>query len=106
MRYFARLAQRVVHWPTTQTQAGKLYDVDVRLRPDGGNCRGVWMRSPSTSASAPDLGDAALVRACPIAGDAATMERFAAVRAQLLARPRDANSCRAGDRHACAGVPN
>ncbi|HEX6833525.1 MAG TPA: bifunctional [glutamate--ammonia ligase]-adenylyl-L-tyrosine phosphorylase/[glutamate--ammonia-ligase] adenylyltransferase, partial [Rudaea sp.] len=35
-RYFARIAQRVVHWLTTQTHAGKLYDVDVRLRPDGG----------------------------------------------------------------------
>ena len=35
-RYFARIAQRVVHWLTTQTRAGKLYDVDVRLRPDGG----------------------------------------------------------------------
>jgi glutamate-ammonia-ligase adenylyltransferase len=53
-RYVARLAQRVVHWLTVQSHAGRLYEVDVRLRPDGG--KGMLVvastRSPTTSASA------------------------------------------------------
>jgi glutamate-ammonia-ligase adenylyltransferase len=34
-RWYARLAQRVVHLLGTLTRAGRLYEVDVRLRPDG-----------------------------------------------------------------------
>jgi len=34
-QYFIRLAQRVVHSLTTLTGGGSLYEVDVRLRPDG-----------------------------------------------------------------------
>jgi glutamate-ammonia-ligase adenylyltransferase len=91
-RYFARLAQRVVHWLTTQTQAGKLYDVDVRLRPDGG--KGLLVVGLDAFADyqrerAWIWETQALVRARPIAGDAATMARFAAVRAGLLARSRE-----------------
>jgi len=33
--FFARLAQRLVHFLTTQTGSGALYDVDTRLRPSG-----------------------------------------------------------------------
>ncbi len=36
MRWYARLAQRVVHWLSAPTRGGKLYEVDTRLRPDGG----------------------------------------------------------------------
>ena len=34
-RWFARVAQRVVHWLTTPARAGRLYEADTRLRPDG-----------------------------------------------------------------------
>jgi glutamate-ammonia-ligase adenylyltransferase len=34
-QYFARLTQRLVSAMTTQTNYGKLYDVDMRLRPSG-----------------------------------------------------------------------
>jgi len=37
MRFFARLAQRLMHYLTTQTSSGKLYEVDMRLRPSGGS---------------------------------------------------------------------
>jgi glutamate-ammonia-ligase adenylyltransferase len=93
VRYFARLAQRVVHWLTAQTQAGKLYDVDVRLRPDGGKgllVVGLDAFAEYQRARAWIWEIQALVRARATAGDAATMARFAAVRAELLARPRDA----------------
>jgi glutamate-ammonia-ligase adenylyltransferase len=93
-RYFARLAQRVVHWLTTQTRAGKLYDVDVRLRPDGG--KGLLVVSLDAFAEyqrerAWIWETQALVRARPIAGDAASIAQFTVVRAGLLARPREAN---------------
>jgi glutamate-ammonia-ligase adenylyltransferase len=35
-RFFARLAQRLIHYLTIQTSAGRLYEVDTRLRPSGG----------------------------------------------------------------------
>jgi glutamate-ammonia-ligase adenylyltransferase len=34
--FFARLAQRMLHFLTIQTSSGRLYEVDTRLRPDGG----------------------------------------------------------------------
>jgi glutamate-ammonia-ligase adenylyltransferase len=33
--FFARLGQRLVHLLTTHTRAGRLYEVDIRLRPSG-----------------------------------------------------------------------
>ena len=33
--FFARLVRRLVHFLTTQTDSGELYEVDTRLRPDG-----------------------------------------------------------------------
>jgi glutamate-ammonia-ligase adenylyltransferase len=97
-RYFARVAQRVVHWLTTQTHAGRLYEVDVRLRPDGG--KGLLVTSLDAFADyqrerAWIWEQQALVRARPIAGDAATMQAFSALRAQLLMRGRDADEVRA-----------
>jgi len=92
MRYFARLAQRVVHWLTTQTQAGRLYDVDVRLRPDGSKgllVVGLDAFFDYQRARAWIWETQALVRARPIAGDAATVARFVAARTDLLAQPRD-----------------
>lgn len=33
--FFSRLVRRLVHFLTTQTSSGELYEVDTRLRPDG-----------------------------------------------------------------------
>jgi len=33
--FFARVAQRVIHFLNTRTYSGQLYEVDTRLRPDG-----------------------------------------------------------------------
>lgn len=35
-RFFARLVQRLVHVLSVQTGTGRLYEIDMRLRPDGG----------------------------------------------------------------------
>ena len=92
-RYVARFAQRVVHWLTVQSRAGRLYDVDVRLRPDGG--KGLLVVSLEAFAEyqrdrAWIWEQQALVRARAVAGDAATAARFAERRAAVLAQPRDA----------------
>jgi len=92
-RYFARIAQRTVHWLTAQSHAGRLYEVDVRLRPDGS--KGLLVTSLEAFEDyqrerAWIWEQQALVRARPLAGDAAAMQRFAALRAQVLATPREA----------------
>jgi len=91
-RYYARIAQRIVHWLGMQSQAGRLYDVDVRLRPDGG--KGLLVVSMSGFADyqrerAWVWEQQALVRARPIAGDAALLERFRALRRTTLAQSRE-----------------
>ena len=91
-RYFTRLAQRVVHWLSTQTQAGKLYDVDVRLRPDGGKgliVAGLDAFAEYQRERAWIWESQALVRARAIAGDPGTNGKFAATRRELLMRPRE-----------------
>lgn len=36
-RFFARVAQRLIHFLTIQTSSGRLYEIDTRLRPSGGS---------------------------------------------------------------------
>jgi glutamate-ammonia-ligase adenylyltransferase len=96
-RYYARLAQRVVHLLGVLTRAGRLYEVDVRLRPDGS--KGMLVLSMDAyegyqreRAWTWEL--QALVRARALAGDAALGRRFERTRAELLATPRDAPAVR------------
>jgi glutamate-ammonia-ligase adenylyltransferase len=92
-RYGARLAQRTVHWLTTPTHAGRLYEVDVRLRPDGAKgplVVGLEAFAEYQRARAWVWETQALVRARPIAGDPELCGRFVATRAAMLARPRPA----------------
>ena len=96
-RWFARRAQRVVHWSTTPSRAGALYAIDTRLRPDGG-------KGPLVSAfdgfadyqraRAWTWEQQALVRARPVAGDAELGARFGALRRELLRAPRDDDAVR------------
>ena len=97
-RWSARLAQKIVALLGAPTGAGRLYDVDVRLRPDG--AKGLLV---STLASFEDYQrqrawtweHQALVRATAVAGDAALCAGFERVRAQTLALPRDPDTLRA-----------
>ncbi|RYD14882.1 MAG: bifunctional [glutamate--ammonia ligase]-adenylyl-L-tyrosine phosphorylase/[glutamate--ammonia-ligase] adenylyltransferase [Lysobacteraceae bacterium] len=91
-RWYARLAQRIVHLLGMLTRAGRLYEVDVRLRPDGS--KGMLVQSLDAYAGyqrerAWTWELQALVRARAIAGDAALSRRFALLRAELLAVDRD-----------------
>lgn len=96
-QFYARLGQRVIHMMTTQTASGTLYEVDMRLRPDGS--KGMLVRSLSSFA-AYQASDAwtwehqALVRARPVAGDPVLFRRFAEIRRDILCRERDPDALR------------
>ncbi len=93
VRWYTRLAQRIVHLLDVQTRAGKLYEVDVRLRPDGGKgllVLGMDAYEAYLRERAWTWELQALVRARAVAGDAALGGRFARVRNALLSAPRDA----------------
>lgn len=92
-RYFGRLAQRLVSLLGTVTGAGKLYDVDVRLRPDG--AQGMLVSSLESFADyqrqrAWTWEKQALVRARPIAGAEKVQAAFDRIRTETLRAPRDA----------------
>ncbi|HZX79593.1 MAG TPA: bifunctional [glutamate--ammonia ligase]-adenylyl-L-tyrosine phosphorylase/[glutamate--ammonia-ligase] adenylyltransferase, partial [Lysobacter sp.] len=91
-RWFARLAQKIVLLLGTTTGAGRLYEVDVRLRPDGGSgllvstlsAYGEYQRERAWTWE-----HQALVRARCVAGDEGLHAAFERVRAAALARARD-----------------
>ncbi|MEP6881821.1 MAG: bifunctional [glutamate--ammonia ligase]-adenylyl-L-tyrosine phosphorylase/[glutamate--ammonia-ligase] adenylyltransferase [Dokdonella sp.] len=86
-RYYARLAQRFVHLLTMLTRSGRLYEIDIRLRPDGG--KGLLVTSLDAYAAyqqerAWTWEHQALVRARVVAGDVALGRRFTEARARAL----------------------
>lgn len=90
-RWYARLAQKVMALLGAVTAAGRLYDIDVRLRPDGG--KGTLVSSLASYTEyqrerAWTWEHQALVRARGIAGDASLLADFERVRGDTLARPR------------------
>lgn len=94
-RWFARVAQKVVALLGAVTGAGRLYDVDVRLRPDG--AKGLLVSSLASYREyqrdrAWTWEHQALVRARFVAGDDSLGADFESVRAQTLSRPRDAHA--------------
>lgn len=97
-RYYARLAQKLVALLGTATAAGKLYEIDVRLRPDGAS--GLLVSSLASYADyqqtrAWTWEHQALVRARCVCGDAGLRAEFETVRAAALARARDGETLRA-----------
>lgn len=97
-RYFARLAQKLVSLLGAVTSAGKLYEVDVRLRPDG--AKGLLVSSVRSFEEyqrerAWTWERQALVRARPLAGDAGVTAAFERVRLDTLRQPRDGQQTRA-----------
>ena len=91
-RFFVRVAQRLIHFVTMRTADGVLYEVDARLRPDGG--KGMLVNSLNALAaylheSAWTWEHQALVRARVVAGERSVRERFEALRREVLQRPRD-----------------
>ncbi len=90
--FFTRLAQRVVHVLSAQTASGRLYEIDLRLRPDGDS----GMVATSLSAlrryqleSAWTWEHQALVRSRAIAGDEVLKRSFEVLRREVLSLRRD-----------------
>jgi len=110
---YARLAQRVNTWLTSLTAAGRLYDTDLRLRPDGAS--GLIVSSLEgfrqyQRESAWTWEHQALTRARFVAGEAALGAAFEAERDSILRQPRDAARLRTDiiemRRKMFAGHPN
>ena len=105
---FARVAQRIITWVTSHTAAGVLYDIDLRLRPDG--AKGLMVGSIAAFREyqlkrAWTWEHQALTRARACAGDPAAGARFEALRDELLALPRSARVSPRSS-HARRGAPS
>jgi glutamate-ammonia-ligase adenylyltransferase len=96
--FYTRLGQRIIHVLSTYTPSGKLYEVDMRLRPSGNS--GLLVSS-LTAFEKYQANEAwtwehqALVRARVVAGDGALGELFGQVRQRILTRGRDLDKLRA-----------
>ncbi|MFW5970246.1 MAG: bifunctional [glutamate--ammonia ligase]-adenylyl-L-tyrosine phosphorylase/[glutamate--ammonia-ligase] adenylyltransferase, partial [Halofilum sp. (in: g-proteobacteria)] len=95
--FFARLAQRIIHFLNTPTPAGVLYEIDTRLRPNGS--AGMLVSTLDAFAryqheNAWTWEHQALVRARMVVGDDTLAQRFEAIRAEILQRPRDPEALR------------
>ncbi|GAA5233867.1 bifunctional [glutamate--ammonia ligase]-adenylyl-L-tyrosine phosphorylase/[glutamate--ammonia-ligase] adenylyltransferase [Verticiella sediminum] len=90
---YVRLGRRIVSWLNSMTSSGRLYEVDLRLRPDGD--AGLVAATVSAFAryqreSAWAWEHQAITRARYAVGDAGVGARFEAIRRDVLLLPRDA----------------
>ena len=85
--YFVRFAQRLVHLLSMHSAAGRLYEVDMRLRPSG---KGGMLITSIEAFADYQRGEAwtwehqALLHARGVAGDAGLRQRFELLRVELL----------------------
>ncbi len=92
LSFYTRLGQRIIHIVNTQTLSGKLYEVDMRLRPFGNS--GLLVSSLAAfekyqENEAWTWEHQALVRARVVAGDETLGQAFEQVRQKVLQRSRD-----------------
>lgn len=85
--FFGRLVRRLVHFLTTQTGSGALYDVDTRLRPSGRS--GLLVTTVEAferyqEENAWTWEHQALLRARPVAGSAQVAREFERIRVTTL----------------------
>ena len=87
--FFLRLGQRIVHLLTMHSAAGRLYEVDMRLRPNG---KGGFLMTGIDAFEQYQHHEAwtwehqALLRARAVGGDGALCRRFEAVRKAVLCK--------------------
>ena len=110
---YVKLGRRMVSWLSTMTSSGRLYEIDLRLRPDGD----AGLLAVSVDAfeqyqmqHAWAWEHQAITRARFVVGDARVGERFEQIRRNVLLRPRDPEALRAEVRSMrdkiSAGHPN
>jgi glutamate-ammonia-ligase adenylyltransferase len=91
-QYYARLGQRMIHILTTHTRAGRIYEVDMRLRPSGNSgtlVSHIGAYESYLAEKAWTWEHQALIRARAVAGDPALCDAFEGVRRRILAVPRE-----------------
>ncbi len=91
--FFARLAQRIIHIISAQTANGRLYEVDMRLRPDGAS--GMLVSSLRAyekyqQEKAWTWEHQALIRARMVLGSPHLGKEFDRIRRSVLMQPNDA----------------
>lgn len=95
--FYARLAQKFVHFMSTATPAGVLYEIDLRLRPNGSS--GVLVTGMEAFGNY-QRGDAwtwehqALMRARMVLGSESLRQQFEQTRLGVLAQRRSASELR------------
>jgi glutamate-ammonia-ligase adenylyltransferase len=100
--FFVRFAQRLVHLLTMHSAAGRLYEVDMRLRPSG---KGGMLITSIEAFTEYQRREAwtwehqALLHARSVAGAAVLRERFEAIRIEVLARHVRRDTLREKVRH-------
>ena len=87
--FFSRLVRRLVHFLTTHTNSGVLYEIDTRLRPSGR--KGLLVTSTDAferyqEENAWTWEQQALLRARPVAGSQAVGREFERIRTETLTR--------------------
>ncbi len=90
-QFFNRLGQRVIHILTAHTRAGRVYDIDTRLRASG--ISGILVQHVEAFRDyllreAWTWEHQALIKARPVSGDPQLTSRFAAIRREVLSRRR------------------
>ena len=91
--FYQRLAQKITRLATLRTHAGRLYEVDVRLRPNGlsgASASGLQSWADYQRDKAWVWEHQALVRARAVAGDVRLAADFARRRAEIIRLPRAA----------------
>ncbi|WP_313464031.1 bifunctional [glutamate--ammonia ligase]-adenylyl-L-tyrosine phosphorylase/[glutamate--ammonia-ligase] adenylyltransferase [Achromobacter sp.] len=89
---YAKLGRRMTSWLSTMTSSGRLYEIDLRLRPDGDAgllAVSVEAFEQYQNKHAWAWEHQALTRARHAAGDADVGARFEKIREAILVRPRD-----------------
>jgi glutamate-ammonia-ligase adenylyltransferase len=99
-RYFTRLAKRLIDALSAPLAEGTLYEVDMRLRPQGQDgplvtsvaAMAKYYGGAGTAGGAWTWEHMALTRARPVVGDPAFTDRIAAVVRDALTAPRDVDA--------------
>lgn len=90
--FYARLGQRVIHFLSTPTATGKLYEADMRLRPSGN--AGVLVSHVDAFEDyqieqAWNWEHQAIIKARPISGDRYVRDRFRDIRRRVITMKRN-----------------
>ncbi len=90
--FYARLGQRIIHFLSTPTSIGKLYEADMRLRPSGN--AGILVSHVDAFEEyqinqAWNWEHQAIIKARPVNGDREVCRRFKEVRRRIIAMGRD-----------------